>query len=71
MNGPERGVHRPASVDPTDPAVRRRLRRTAWTLAAVMVGLAAGAACYIAKYGRSSRTVLHSRATAARPFANV
>ena len=56
-------------VDPNDPSVRRRLRRTAWMLAAVMVALAAGAACYIAKYGRSSRTVLHSRLeTAARPF---
>jgi len=57
-------------VDPSDPSVRRKLRRTAWTLAAVMVALAAGAACYIAKYGRSSRTVLHSRAAAARTLDN-
>ncbi len=53
--------------DPNDPAVRRRLRRTAWTLVAVMVALAAGAACFIAKYGRKSRTVLHSEFSAAAP----
>lgn len=57
--------------DPGDPAVRRRLRRTAWTLVAVMVALAAGAACFIAANGRKSRTVLHSEApaAAARPIA--
>ena len=70
-DAPAHGVDRPRSVDPSDPAVSRRLRRTAWTLAAVMIALAAGAACYIAKYGRSSRTVLHSRAAAARAFDNV
>ena len=47
-------------MDPEDPAVRRKLRRTAWTLAAVMFVLAAGAACFIAVSGRKSRTVLHS-----------
>src|SRR4029079_18743157 len=31
-----------AGLDPRAPAVRRRLRRTAWTLAAVMFVLAAG-----------------------------
>ena len=56
--------------DPNDPAVRRRLRRTAWTLVVVMAALAGGAACFIAKYGRKSRTVLHSEnAAAARGFA--
>ena len=57
--------------DPSDPEVRRRLRRTAWTLVAVMAALALGAACFIAKYGRKSRTVLHSElpAAAARLFA--
>jgi len=49
-----------ASADPDDPAVRRRLRRTAWTLAAVMFVLAVGSACFIAVSGRKSRTVLHS-----------
>lgn len=52
-----------ASLDPRDPAVRRRLRRTAWTLAAVMFVLAAGSACFIAVSGRKSRTVLHSERT--------
>ena len=37
-----------------------RLRRTAWILAAVIVALGAGAACFIAKNGWKSRTVLHS-----------
>jgi len=46
--------------DPGALAVRRRLRRTAWTLVAVMLALAAGAACFIARYGRKSHTVLHS-----------
>ena len=64
--GMERGVDPNDPGRSVDPAVRRKLRRTAWTLAAVAVALAAGAACYIARYGRSSRTVLHSRAGAAR-----
>jgi hypothetical protein len=51
--------------DPNDPEVRRRLRRTAWTLVAVMAALALGAACFIAKYGRKSHTVLHSEFPAA------
>ena len=56
--------------DPNDPEVRRRLRRTAWTLVAVMTALALGAACFIAKYGRKSHTVLHSELStaAARRF---
>ena len=49
-----------APRDPRDPALRRRLRRTGWTLAAVMFVLAAGAACFIAVSGHKSRTVLHS-----------
>jgi hypothetical protein len=52
--------------DPADPAIRRRLRRTAWTLLAVMAALAAGSACFIALYGRKSRTVLHSQTAAER-----
>jgi hypothetical protein len=51
---------RDASLDARDPALRRRLRRTGWTLAAVMFVLAAGAACFIAVSGHKSRTVLHS-----------
>ncbi len=56
--------------DPNDPALRRRLRRTAWTLVAVMAALAAGAACFIARNGRKSHTVLHSEfsAAASRPI---
>jgi hypothetical protein len=53
-------VTRDASLDARDPALRRRLRRTGWTLAAVMFVLAAGAACFIAVSGHKSRTVLHS-----------
>jgi len=49
-----------APLDPRDPAVRRRLRRTAWTLAAVMFVLAAGSACFIAVSGHKAGTVLHS-----------
>jgi hypothetical protein len=52
---------------PLDPAVRRRLRRTGWTLAVVMFVLAAGAACFIAVSGRKSRTVLHSERSAESP----
>lgn len=56
---------RDAALDPRDPALRRKLRRTAWTLAAVMFVLAAGAACFIAVSGHKSRTVLHSERTSA------
>jgi hypothetical protein len=58
-------VRRDLRPDPGDPALRRRLRRTAWTLFAVMAALAAGSACFIALYGRKSHTVLHSERTAA------
>jgi hypothetical protein len=59
-----------ARPDPNDPEIRRRLRRTLWTLVAVMAALALGAACFIARYGRKSHTVLHSglSAAAARRF---
>jgi hypothetical protein len=53
-------VTRRAPLDPREAALRRRLRRTGWTLAAVMFFLAAGAACFIAVSGHKSRTVLHS-----------
>jgi hypothetical protein len=43
------------------PELRRRLRRTAWIIAAVIATLGVGAACFIAKNGWKSRTVLHSR----------
>ncbi len=42
------------------PELRRRLRRTAWVIAAVITFLGLGAACFIAQNGRKSRTVLHS-----------
>jgi hypothetical protein len=58
-------VTRNPRQDPDDPAVRRRLRRTAWTLVAVMAALAAGSACFIALEGHKSRTVLHSERMAA------
>lgn len=58
-------MRRDARLDPDDPAVRRRLRRTAWTLVVVMAALAAGSACFIARNGRKSRTVLHSQRMAA------
>jgi len=62
-------VRRDARPDPADPAMRRRLRRTAWTLVVVMAALAAGSACFIARNGRKSRTVLHSQLMAAgRPW---
>jgi len=56
---------RDTSLDARDPALRRRLRRTGWTLAAVMFVLAAGAACFIAVSGHKSRTVLHSERASA------
>jgi len=43
------------------PELRRRLRRTAWVIAAVIAFLGVGAACFIAQNGRKSRTVLHSQ----------
>jgi hypothetical protein len=43
------------------PELRKRLRRTAWIIAAVIATLGIGASCFIAKNGRKSRTVLHSR----------
>ena len=43
------------------PELRRRLRRTAWVVAVVIAILGVGAACFIAKNGWKSRTVLHSR----------
>ena len=48
------------STDPRDPAVRAKMRRTAWCLAAVIAALFAGAACYIVFNGHKSHTVLHS-----------
>jgi hypothetical protein len=33
-----------------------------------MLALAAGAACFIARYGRKSHTVLHSSVSAAAPL---
>jgi hypothetical protein len=42
------------------PELRRRLRRTAWIIAAVITALSVGSAWYMAKNGRKSRTVLHS-----------
>jgi amino acid permease len=51
--------------EPRSPEVARKLRRTGWVLLAVIVSLAVGAACFIAKYGRKSRTVLHSELAAA------
>ena len=63
-------MRRDPRPDPNDPEIRRRLRRTAWTLVAVMAALAIGAACFIAANGRKSRTVLHSEfAAAGRPTA--
>lgn len=43
------------------PGLRKRLRRTAWVIVVVIAALGIGAACYIAKNGWKSRTVLHSR----------
>ena len=43
------------------PELRKRLRRTAWVIAVVIAVLGVGAACFIAKNGWKSRTVLHSR----------
>jgi len=39
----------------------KNVRRTAWILAAVITAMGLGAACFIAKNGSKSRTVLHSR----------
>ena len=47
-------------VGERSPELRRRLRRTAWVIAAVITFLGLGAACFIAQKGRKSRTVLHS-----------
>jgi hypothetical protein len=41
-------------------AIQHRVRVTAWALVAVIVALTIGAACFIAKNGHKSRTVLHS-----------
>lgn len=41
--------------------LRRKVRRTGWIIAAVIAFLGVGAACFIAKNGRKSRTVLHSQ----------
>ena len=56
------GVVKPVEEagDERSPEVRRRVRRTAWLIAAVITFLGVGAACFIAKNGRKSRTVLHS-----------
>ena len=48
------------STDPRDPAVRAKMRKTAWWLGLVIAALFAGAACYIVFNGHKSRTVLHS-----------
>jgi len=52
-------------VDSREPELRRRSLRTARILLAVILGLAAGAACFIARYGRKSHQVLHSEIPAA------
>jgi hypothetical protein len=42
------------------PELRRKLRLTAWIIAAVITALSVGSAWFMAKNGRKSRTVLHS-----------
>ena len=55
---------RPAAEEPgmeRSAKIETSIRRTAWIIAAVITALGLGAACFIAKSGSKSRTVLHSR----------
>ncbi len=53
---------RPAEgiLPPERAELRRRVRRTAWIIVAVITALGVGSALFIARNGRKSRTVLHS-----------
>jgi hypothetical protein len=57
------------ATDPRERELRRRTIRTGRILLLVILGLAAGAACFIARDGRKSHEVLHSEIRAARAAA--